>query len=115
MSKKISQLTEATDVLDTDILPIVNDGETKKVTKANFLKDVQSAGITEGEVPAGLVDGSNTVFTLSYEYQTGTTRVYLNGLRMRLDGDYTETGDTEITFVEPPLEGDTITIDYIKN
>lgn len=39
-SKKISQLNGITTVLDTDIIPVVNSGETKKVTKANLLKEV---------------------------------------------------------------------------
>ena len=43
MSKKISQLNEVTTVLDTDVLPVVNGGETKKATKANFLKEIRNS------------------------------------------------------------------------
>jgi hypothetical protein len=43
MSKRISQLNELTTVLDADILPVVNSGETKKVTKANLLKEIFTA------------------------------------------------------------------------
>lgn len=43
MSRKISQLNEATDVLDTDVLAVVNEGETKKATKENFLKELVEA------------------------------------------------------------------------
>lgn len=43
MSKKISQLDELTTVLDADILPVVNSGATKKVTKQNLLKEIVAA------------------------------------------------------------------------
>ncbi len=47
MSKKISQLTELTTVLNTDVLPVTNAGETKKVTKLNLLKEVNDALATK--------------------------------------------------------------------
>lgn len=43
MSKKISQLNELTSVLETDLLAVVNNGETKKVTKANLFQDINDA------------------------------------------------------------------------
>lgn len=43
MSKKISQLTELTTVANADVLPVVNGGATKKVTKQNLLKEVNDA------------------------------------------------------------------------
>lgn len=43
MSKKISQLTELTTVLNSDLFAVVNEGETKKVTKANLFQDVNDA------------------------------------------------------------------------
>lgn len=42
MSKKISQLDNLDTVLDADILPVVNAGATKKVTKQNLLKEVNA-------------------------------------------------------------------------
>jgi len=37
------------------------------------------------EVPSGVIDGVNTVFTVSVAYQMGTTAVFLNGQLMRAD------------------------------
>ena len=38
MGKKVTELTEATTTEDDDILMIVQDGENKKITKADFLE-----------------------------------------------------------------------------
>ncbi|HBT75028.1 TPA: hypothetical protein DEB29_03450 [Candidatus Wolfebacteria bacterium] len=42
-SKKVTQLTELEAAAQGDLLPIVDvsEGETKKITKANLLKEVQ--------------------------------------------------------------------------
>jgi len=64
----------------------------------------------------GSRDNSNTIFTLPEEYIAGTTRVYLNGLRLQNGNgyDYTETSSTQISFNYPIVSTDLIVIDYIK-
>ena len=42
MSKKISQLNELSTALNSDVLPIVNSNETKKITKQNLLKELNT-------------------------------------------------------------------------
>jgi len=64
------------------------------------------------EVPSGVIDGVNTVFTLAFTPRTGTTTVYQPG-RQKLNVDYTVSGNT-ITFTNPPQVGDTLIVDYIK-
>lgn len=77
-----------------------------------------STGVTGEEVfnetPSGAINGSNAIFTTAYAFATGATRVYLNGLRMTLGDDYTETGTTTISFATAPISGDTLRIDYTK-
>lgn len=51
-NKKISQLTEATTVADGDILPVVQGGVTKKVTKLNLLATLTSAIATKADASA---------------------------------------------------------------
>lgn len=48
--------------------------------------------------------------TLSREYAVGNNQlsVYLNGMRLSLGDDYTETNSRIITFSEPLLEGDIV-------
>lgn len=59
------------------------------------------------EVPSGLVNGSNAVFTLSSSPKAGTVIVFINGLVQRLTTDYTIVGQT-ITFVSAPEAGQDI-------
>jgi hypothetical protein len=68
-----------------------------------------------GETPAGAINGSNKIFTLTNTYLAGLLGVYLNGLRQRPTGDYTETGSQSFQFVNAPLSGDSISVDYIKS
>lgn len=65
-----------------------------------------------GEVPGGTQNGINTAFTLAHTFQTGTTRVYRNGIRQRLGVGYTETAPNTLTFTDPPISTAEITVDY---
>lgn len=65
------------------------------------------------ETPTGNLDGVNTVFTVAQPYQAGSTAVYLNGLREFRGDGYTELDSTTIEFSDPPLDTDTIRIDYL--
>ena len=79
MSRRISQLPEIETVLNADILPVVNNGVTKKVTKQNLLKELNQAvegkadanhnhnGLyyTEDEINAFLDDKANSIHTHS--------------------------------------------------
>ena len=63
----------------------------------------------------GLRNSVNTVFTLSANFIVGSTRVFLNGLRLTpgINYDYVETAPNQITFTNPPDNGDLITVDYL--
>lgn len=69
--------------------------------------------IVTGEVPTGSINGSNLVFTLASTYNTGSTMVYLNGIRCELGLDYTETTGHTITFSTAPSTGDDLRVDYV--
>jgi len=64
----------------------------------------------------GLRNSSNKLFTLSSNFASGSTKVYVNGLRYtRGSGyDYVENGNNQITFSLAPDSGDLIIVDYIK-
>lgn len=69
-SKKISQLNSATTVQDTDIIPVVSGGVTKKTTKADLLKEINAKAdghiadienphdVTKAQVGLGNVDNT---------------------------------------------------------
>jgi hypothetical protein len=67
------------------------------------------------EVPVGLIDGSNTQFTLSYVPVINKESVYVNGLLMASGplNNYTII-DNKITFKFAPQVGDVILVSYYK-
>lgn len=67
------------------------------------------------ETPTGLVDGVNTVFTMSNAPIADKQSVYVNGVKQNPGGgnDYTIAGAV-ITFAVPPMVGSIVLVDYIK-
>lgn len=67
------------------------------------------------EVPAGTINGSNTVFTLASTPDSGKELVFLNGILQNAGAgnDYTIAGAT-ITFTTAPKSGDVILVCYTK-
>lgn len=64
------------------------------------------------EIPTGVINGSNSVFTTVNDFID--IAVYLNGLRLRGGGfDYTVTDTNEFTLVEPPITGDSLAVEYM--
>lgn len=77
-------------------------------------------GLSEGhfiynEVPAGVIDSANKLFTTTKAYVTGKLVVLLNGLR---ELNFIEKSNTTFELDEPPLidspTPDKVTTDYIK-
>ena len=64
-----------------------------------------------GEEPAGLVDGNNAIFTVLHAIVSGTEAVYMNGMRLTRDIDYS-VSDNTVTFVSAPLSAYLIRVDY---
>jgi hypothetical protein len=71
---------------------------------------------TYSEVPSGLVNGVNAVYTTSQDFIEGSQLVFNNGLLQRLGAsfDYTVTDDDEITFTFAPLTGDYLLVSYVN-
>jgi hypothetical protein len=65
------------------------------------------------ETPTGAINGVNTGFMTSQLFQGLDLIVYLNGLRQRIDQDFTILNANTFTMTAPPLMGDTINVDYI--
>lgn len=64
------------------------------------------------EIPTGLVNSSNTVFTLGHTPTAGTEQIFLNGLMQTIATDYTISGGV-ITFLSAPITGDLIRVNYL--
>lgn len=76
---------------------------------ANF--SISSTDV-RNEVPAGTVDGVNTIFTLSFT-PIQIIRLEQNGRPLRLTVDFTLSGTT-LTLVEAPAFGQELDISYTK-
>lgn len=67
------------------------------------------------ETPAGLVNDSNTVFTLANALAVNTEQVFLNGVLQEPGGhDYTIAGQI-VTFASAPNTGDRIRVSYTRS
>jgi hypothetical protein len=68
----------------------------------------------DGDSPAGIVDGSNTSFTLSaVPTPAASLAVYRNGVLQKTGQDYTATGSTiEFVAAAAPQPGDTLLASY---
>lgn len=64
----------------------------------------------------GLRNSINKVYTVSFNFVAGSTKVFVNGLRYTNGAsyDYTETGANQITFTNAPDNGDLLIIEYLK-
>jgi hypothetical protein len=69
------------------------------------------------EVPAGAIDGVNTLFVVSQPYRPGSVAVFLNGQLIRqIDDDgWSETSPAlgQVTLTEAPILEDVVQIFYI--
>lgn len=67
------------------------------------------------ETPTGTINGTNDTFSTAYNFISGTTEVYLNGVLQIISVNYTE-GSGQIIFNAgfEPYTGDYLTINYIR-
>jgi len=69
-----------------------------------------------GEIPSGVKNGVNAVFSTTTPYQNNTTKIYFNGRRLVIGvtADYTEAPPNNITLNRIPESNDYVVIDYHK-
>jgi hypothetical protein len=111
-------IDEGTTYADTIWLCTANSGGTIGTTSITFQQIPSTAGLTsanfvDDEVPSGSINGSNTAFSLASTPASGSLKLYLNGLRLKVGSgnDFTLSGST-ITMTTAPLTGERITADY---
>ena len=68
------------------------------------------------EAPPEIPDGVVTDFTVDHPYVSGTTSVWLNGVRLQddLETGFIELAPNTVRFQEAPVSGDVIEIQYQK-
>ena len=78
------------------------------------IRDQRVQDFSSNGTIVGAIDGINTIFDSSQNFEPGTVEIMLNGVDLSIDDDYTETGPNEVTFVEAPQAGDKIIFRYQK-
>lgn len=71
------------------------------------------ASMIFNEIPTGLINGSNTTYTLANVPKSGSVAVYLTGVRQRPTTDFTISGRT-LTMIPAPGVNDNLYVDYAK-
>jgi hypothetical protein len=104
--------------VDTDKFLVSDGGVIKYRTGAQLLSDIGGTAIASSFISdydyniTGLRNNVNLVFTTTQNFASGTTRVYVNGIRKTpgADYDYLETAANQITFnaLIPPQPDDLI-------
>ena len=75
----------------------------------------QVVGFENIELPNGIIDGVNKVFSLSYDYRPGSLMVYEDGLLLATSGnDYSESGSNQFTLTNPPPVGTLLLVQAAK-
>lgn len=64
------------------------------------------------EIPTGVINGSNPVFTTSQPFVPESLDITINGLSQKIIIHYQTSGNNTITFIDSPEVGDVILIDY---
>jgi hypothetical protein len=79
---------------------------------SNFaLLNAALSSFADNETPSGLVNSSNTVFTLAHTPVAGSLLLFRNGVLQVVGTNYTLVGGT-ITFTSAPSTGNTIRGSY---
>lgn len=86
------------------------------ISDAGSLAGKDVSDMVTGETPSGSVNGSNTSYTTSNGYVSGTLQVWINGLLQKPSDHYSETNPSSGTFSmdEAPESGDNILVAYIE-
>ena len=85
------------------------------VEKLNRMLKVVQEGVAVKLVEKFVAELGQQEFTLPTPYQVGTNymSVYVNGVKQRVNIDYEESTDTQVTFVEPLLDDDVVVFEWL--
>lgn len=70
--------------------------------------------LVSNEVPAGLKNGVNMIFTTMNPFVAGSTHLYINGLKQQLGVHYYESGVQQLNIPDSVQSSDILTLDYIS-
>ena len=103
---------------DTIGIAHTNGQAVEQLVTAGIFEEIEDAITTGislpviGEDLSSQADGVNTTFTFANNYVSNTVSVYLNGLRLLRDSDYTEDTSNTIEILIAVTSGEKILVDY---
>ena len=68
----------------------------------------------KGEIPFGVINGSNPTFLTQYSFIPESVEVFINGVRQRVVAHYLTMGVNRIDLADSPIVGDTVLVNYIR-
>ena len=86
------------------------DGDTNE-NSLDYLIKKKIGEIVDAEVPSGTIDGSNKTFTIAHTPISGSLKLFLNGMLLKENDDYTLSGTT-ITMNYAPESGSNFIASY---
>ncbi len=95
---------------------IVSPGDVSEFTVENGATGIPGTYLAVvGEIPVGLVNGSNATFTSQLAFIPLSVEVLINGISQTYGIDFTTTGFYTINMSDSPSIGDSIRINYLRS
>lgn len=113
----MSEIIEILVETDSPLIEVIGDFETPDIDIVfeNIVERIVDLTYVWGEIPDGIIDGSNATFTTEFDFIPETLQVYINGLLQTVILHYNTSGTTTITFSDSPKTLDIIEVNYQKN
>jgi len=111
---KVTALDTGNNESALDLTSAVQDMSFHSFEEQPFPTTIVTSNIVNPEVPSGLLNGTNTLFTTAFPYKTNTLNVYLNGIKLILNTDYTLSVPQQFVLVTAPISSDFLRVDYLK-
>lgn len=94
MGVKISELNEATSAQNSDVLPIVQNGETKKIQSKKLFDSIGSINVTTVTTTSEIPQNTNYTIPLNYQVGNNSLEISYMGERLINGTHYIEVGNT---------------------
>lgn len=111
---KVTALDTGNNESSLDLTNPVQDMSFSQFVEQPFPTQVMVDNIVNDEIPSGVIDGTNMLFTTSYPFKGNTLSVFLNGARLAIGLDFTLSIPQQFTLLAAPQPGDFLRVSYLR-
>lgn len=111
---KVTALDTGNNESSLDLTNPVQDMSFSQFVEQPFPTTVMVDNIVNDEIPSGICNGSNMLFTTSYPFKGNTLSVFLNGARLAIGLDFTLSIPQQFTLLAAPASGDFLRVSYLR-